>query len=45
MGRFHYVNNAYVADLALFSTVDSANPALTGLTLARKVAEAIATTK
>ena len=41
-GRFHHIRNAYVADLALFPTVGSANPALTGLTLARKVAEAIA---
>jgi choline dehydrogenase-like flavoprotein len=40
-GRFHHVSNAYVADLALFPTIGSANPALTGLTLARKVAEAI----
>ena len=40
-GRFHHVRNAYVADLALFPTIGSANPALTGLTLARKVAEAI----
>ena len=36
--RFHHVSNAYVADLALFPTIGSANPALTGLTLARKVA-------
>jgi choline dehydrogenase-like flavoprotein len=41
-GRFHHVSNAYVADPALFPTVGSANPALTGLTLARKVAEVIA---
>ena len=41
-GRFHHISNAYVADLALFPTVGSANPTLTGLTLARKVAAAIA---
>ena len=41
-GRFHHVSNAYVADLALFPTIGSANPALTGLTLARKVAAVIA---
>jgi choline dehydrogenase-like flavoprotein len=40
-GRFHHINNAYVADLALFPTVGSANPTLVGLTLARKVAAAI----
>lgn len=41
-GRFHHVANAYCADQALFPTVGSANPALTGLVLARRVAEAIA---
>ena len=41
-GRFHHVSNAYVANLALFPTLGSANPALTGLTLARKVAAVIA---
>lgn len=41
-GRFHYIANAYCADQALFPTVGSANPALTGLVLARRVAEAIA---
>ena len=41
-GRFHHVQNAYVADQALFPTVGSANPVLTGLVLAGKVASAIA---
>jgi choline dehydrogenase-like flavoprotein len=41
-GRFHHVTNAYVADLALFPTVGSANPVLIGLTLAGKVASVIA---
>jgi hypothetical protein len=37
-GHFHHVTNVYCADQALFTTVGSANPVLTGLTLARKVA-------
>lgn len=40
-GHFHHVTNAYCADQGLFTTVGSANPVLTGLTLARKVAEDI----
>lgn len=40
-GRFHHVANAYVCDQSLFPTAGSANPVLTGLTLARRVAEAI----
>jgi choline dehydrogenase-like flavoprotein len=40
-GRFHYVANAYCTDQSLFVTVGSVNPTLTGLTLTRKVAEAI----
>jgi choline dehydrogenase-like flavoprotein len=39
-GRFHNVTNAYCADQSLFPTVGSVNPTLTGLVLARKVAEA-----
>jgi hypothetical protein len=39
-GRFHNVANAYCADQSLFVTVGSVNPTLTGLVLARKVAEA-----
>lgn len=41
-GRFHHISNAYVADLALFPTVGSANPVLTGLVLAGKIASVIA---
>jgi choline dehydrogenase-like flavoprotein len=40
-GRFHHISNAYCADQSLFPTVGSANPALTGMVLAQKVAEAI----
>ncbi|HTA90748.1 MAG TPA: GMC oxidoreductase [Polyangiaceae bacterium] len=40
-GRFHHISNAYSADQALFVTVGSVNPTLTGLTLARKVAQAV----
>ncbi|MEA2791880.1 MAG: hypothetical protein QOG73_4286 [Acetobacteraceae bacterium] len=40
-GRLHHVSNAYCADQSLFVTVGSVNPTLTGLTLARKVAEAV----
>jgi hypothetical protein len=39
-GRFHHVTNAYCSDQALFPTVGSVNPTLTGLVLSRKVAEA-----
>jgi hypothetical protein len=40
-GRFHHVANAYLASPALFPTLGSANPTLTGLTLARRTAERI----
>jgi choline dehydrogenase-like flavoprotein len=40
-GHFYHVTNAYCADQGLFTTVGSANPVLTGVTLARKVAEDI----
>jgi len=40
-GKFHHVDNAYCSDQSLFPTVGSVNPTLTGLTLTRKVAEAI----
>ncbi len=40
-GRFHHIENAYVAGPALFPTIGSANPSLTALTLARKTAAAI----
>jgi choline dehydrogenase-like flavoprotein len=39
-GRFHNVANAFCADQSLFVTVGSVNPTLTGMVLARKVAEA-----
>ncbi|MGH8906367.1 MAG: GMC oxidoreductase [Egibacteraceae bacterium] len=38
-GRFHHIQNAYVCDQALFPTAGSVNPVLTGLTLAKRVAE------
>jgi choline dehydrogenase-like flavoprotein len=41
VGRFHHVNNAYSCDQALFPTVGSANPVLTGLTLAQRVVEGL----
>jgi choline dehydrogenase-like flavoprotein len=40
-GRFHHLANAYVAGPALFPTLGSANPSLTGLALARRTAETI----
>jgi choline dehydrogenase-like flavoprotein len=41
-GRFHHIQNAYACDQATFPTVGSVNPALTGLVLARRLAERIA---
>ena len=43
VGRFHHITNAYTCDQSIFSTVGSVNPALTGLTLARRLAEHLAT--
>jgi len=40
-GKFHNVDNAYVAGPALFPSLGSANPSLTGLALARKTANAL----
>ena len=40
-GFFHHIANAACVDQALFPTVGSANPVLTGLCLARKTAETI----
>jgi choline dehydrogenase-like flavoprotein/Rieske Fe-S protein len=40
-GRFHHVTNAYCIDQSLFPTAGSANPALTGIALSRKIAESI----
>jgi hypothetical protein len=37
-GHFHHVTNAYCCDQALFTTIGSSNPVLTGLSLARRVA-------
>ena len=38
-GKFHRIQNVYCADQAIFPTVGSANPVLTGLTLDRKIAQ------
>jgi len=40
-GKFHHLSNVYVAGPALFPTLGSANPSLTGLTLARRTGDAI----
>jgi choline dehydrogenase-like flavoprotein len=37
-GRFHHLANAYAGDQSVFPVVGSANPALTGLALARRLA-------
>ena len=42
LGRFHHISNAYACDQSLFPTVGSVNPVLTGLTLARRIAEHVA---
>ena len=42
VGRFHHIDNAYACDQSIFSTVGSVNPALTGLALARRLAEHLA---
>jgi hypothetical protein len=42
LGRFHHIANAFACDQSLFPTVGSVNPVLTGLCLARGIAEAIA---
>jgi hypothetical protein len=39
LGRFHHISNAYACDQSVFPTVGSVNPVLTGLTLARQIAE------
>lgn len=41
LGHFHHIANVACVDQALFPTVGSANPVLTGLCLARRVAETI----
>ena len=40
-GRFHAVENAYVIGPALFPTIGSSNPMLTGIALARRMAATI----
>jgi choline dehydrogenase-like flavoprotein len=42
-GRFHHIDNAYVAGPALQPTAGSANPTLTALTLARRTAKQVVT--
>ncbi|MGI9100551.1 MAG: family 16 glycoside hydrolase [Solirubrobacteraceae bacterium] len=41
-GRFHHVDNAYVAGPALHPSVGSPNPMLTGTALARRLADTLA---
>ena len=41
-GRFHHIANAYACDQSVFPTVGSANPALTGLVLAHRLADLLA---
>jgi hypothetical protein len=41
-GKFHHIQNAYVAGPAIFPALGSANPSLTALALCRKTASAIA---
>ena len=41
LGRFHHVSNAYCCDQAIFPTVGSVNPVLTGLTLAHRLAQKV----
>jgi choline dehydrogenase-like flavoprotein len=40
-GRFHFVTNAYAAGPCLFPTVGSPNPMLTGVALARRLADSM----
>lgn len=40
-GKLHHIQNVYCADQAIFPTVGSANPVLTGLALDRKIAQGI----
>jgi choline dehydrogenase-like flavoprotein len=40
-GRFHHIGNAWACDQSIFPTVGSANPVLTGLTLAAGVATSL----
>jgi choline dehydrogenase-like flavoprotein len=45
VGKFHHLNNVYVAGPALFPVIGSANPSLTATTLARRTTEAIVTSR
>jgi len=45
VGKFHHIANAYVAGPALFPVIGSANPSLTAMTLARRTADAIVTSR
>jgi Rieske Fe-S protein len=40
-GRFHHVTNAYCVDQSIFPTAGSANPALTGIALSRRIADSV----
>lgn len=40
-GRLHHMANVYIGDQSAFPTVGSVNPMLTGLTLARRLAETL----
>lgn len=42
VGRFRHIANAYCVDQSVFTRIGSANPVLTGLTLARQTARVIA---
>src|SRR5215471_4836630 len=44
-GKFHHLDNVYVAGPALFPVIGSANPSLTATTLARRTANAIVTSR
>ena len=41
LGKFHHLDNVYVAGPALFPVIGSANPSLTATALARRTADAI----
>jgi choline dehydrogenase-like flavoprotein len=41
LGRFHHISNAYCCDQAIFPSVGSVNPVLTGLTLTHRLAQQV----
>ena len=45
VGKFHHVDNVYVAGPALFPVIGSANPSLTATALARRTTKAIVTSR